>query len=248
MVLDLMIIAAIPTTIAIAEGVSERNKKQDSKKEDKLLRQFTLRCWCDGKSPGKRDIHGGAIVVGDDKVHTLTAALQSRPCNALRATAPLTRLSPQVWVQSPTASPRRRLHRFEGFYIAYPDDERPSPPMGLVTRVEDDPPLMNWLYVDRFTSEIRHGNRTASRSHRVGDWGNTNQDSGGEEASDAEDAGGVDLDGMENFVAVQPPPGDTEGRWEVFWDQEDDKLGDGKEVDGRRVLRISLERTFIGDG
>ena len=119
--------------------------------------------------------------------------------------------------------------------------------MGLVTKVTDDPPLMNWLYVDRFTSEIRHGNRTVSRDHRVGDWGNTNQDSDGEEEDDAEDAGGVDLDNEERFVAVQPDSGDTEGRWEIYWDQNDNRLGDGQEVEGRRVLRISLERKFLDE-
>ena len=142
--------------------------------------------------------------------------------------------------------PRRRLHRFEGFYIEYPDDERPPPaPMGLVTKVTDDPPLMNWIYVDRFTSELKHGNRTESRSHRVGDWGNTNQDSDGEEGDDDDDPGGIDFDKDERFVAVQPEPGDLEGRWEVYWDHNDDRLGDGQEVEGRRVLRVSLERKFI---
>ena len=264
--IGLLTLAGIPTTIAIAEGISEQHKQNDKKKDDKLLRQFTLRCWCDGKSPGKRDIHGGAIVVGDDKVSNPTILSPHLPHLPPRHALPTPHLSPrlvrcaqpplskaparpQVWVQSPRASPQRRLHRFEGFYIAYPDDERgASPPLGLVTKVTDEPPLMNWLYVDRFTSEVKHGNRSASRAHRVGDWGHTNQDSDGEEIADAEDAGGVDLDGAEQFVAVQPRPGDAEGRWEVYWDQQDDKLGEGKEVEGRRVLRISLERTFMDEG
>ena len=72
MVIGLLVIAAIPTTIAIAEGISEqKNKNKDPKKEEKLLRKFTLKCWCEGKSPGKRDIHGGAVVIGDGKVRQM---------------------------------------------------------------------------------------------------------------------------------------------------------------------------------
>ena len=144
------------------------------------------------------------------------------------------------------AQPCHLFNLFEGFYIEYPDDARPPPaPMGMVTKVTDDPPLMNWIYIDRFTSEVKHGNRSVSRDHRVGDWGNTNQDFDGEEDENTEDAGGIDLDHEERFVAVQPPPGDTQGRWEVYWDHNDDRLGNGSEVEGRRVLRISLERKFL---
>ena len=243
MVIGLLAIAGIPTTIAICEGISEKNKPKDTKKEDQLLRKFTLSCWCDGKSPGKRDIHGGKIVIGDGKVYL--GLRESARCHRPAANV----FVPQMWIQSPKAKPRRRLHVFEGFYIEYPDDERPPPaPMGMVTKVEDDPPLMNWIYIDRFTSEVKHGNRSTSRNHWVGDWGNTNQDSDGVEEDDAEDAGGIDLDDEEKFVAVQPEPGDTEGRWEVYWDQNDDRLGDGQEVEGRRVLRISLERKFLKEG
>ena len=79
MVIGLLAIAAIPTTIAIAEGISEKNKPKDPKKEERLLRKFTLSCWCDGKSPGKKDIHGGAVVVGDGKVSWLSVCFE-RSC------------------------------------------------------------------------------------------------------------------------------------------------------------------------
>ena len=149
-----------------------------------------------------------------------------------------------MWVQSNKTLPAESLHPFEGFYIEYPDEERPKPPpLGLVTKVTDNPPLMNWIYIDRETSEIRHGNRTVSRPHRVGDWGWSNDDEA--DFNDNEDPGGVEFDGEEKFVAVEPEAGDTEGRWEVWWDEHDDHLRDRPEVQERKVFGISLERKFI---
>ena len=42
MVIGLLTIAAIPTTIAISQGISEKNKPRNQKKEEQLLRKFTL--------------------------------------------------------------------------------------------------------------------------------------------------------------------------------------------------------------
>lgn len=56
---------------------------------------------------------------------------------------------------------------------------------------------------------------------------------------------------MERFVAVEPRRGSqeaAEGRWEVFWDRGDSKLGGLTVVQGRLVLRVSLERLMIDDG
>lgn len=149
-----------------------------------------------------------------------------------------------MWVQSPKAKPERRLYPFEGFYIEYPDDERPKPaPLGMVTKVASDPVLMNWIYIDRQTCQICHGNRTVSRPHRVGDWGWSNDDD--KDFNDDEDPGGVEYDGEEKFVAVEPVRGDTEGRWEVWWDEHDNHL-QGK-IMGRKVFGISLERKFVDE-
>ena len=71
MVIGLLTLAAIPSTIAIAEGISEQKNRNNAKKDEKRLRKFHLSCWCEGKSPGKSDVHQGMIVVGDEKVcHT----------------------------------------------------------------------------------------------------------------------------------------------------------------------------------
>ena len=106
---------------------------------------------------------------------------------------------------------------------------------------------MNWIYVVERTLEVKHGNRTQSRDYWVGDWGSTNDEEEEGDAEEEEDPGGLVFEGEEKFVAVEPEEGDEEGRWEIRWDENDDKLKNGKEVGGRRVLRVSLERTFIAD-
>ena len=54
------------------------------------------------------------------------------------------------------------LHAFAGFYIQYPDEDRYPPERGLVSTISDDPPMLNWIYCDRATYELRYSNRTGS--------------------------------------------------------------------------------------
>ncbi len=98
--------------------------------------------------------------------------------------------------------------------------------MGLVSQVADNPPLLNWIYVDKNTMELRHGNRSLSREHHVGPWDWTE-----------EDEAAVTFEGWEGFVAVQ----DDEGEWQLFFDRNDDGLKDFVSK-RRRKLEVTLER------
>ena len=120
-------------------------------------------------------------------------------------------------------------HPFEGFYIGYPDPDRPKPPpLGLVSTISVEPPMLNWIYVDKTTREVKYGNRTQSKAHVVGSWGSEAGEEGG--------AGGVTLEGGEGAVAVE-----TEAGWEVRWEDENGNVG----VEEKRALTISLERKFL---
>lgn len=111
--------------------------------------------------------------------------------------------------------------------------------------------MLNWIYVDSATAEVKYGNRTQSRPHWVGSWGWTGE--GGkeergkekEEEEEEEEPGGLTLDGEERFVVVGPGGEEAGGRWEVRWDQGDDLLKGVEGVGGRKVVRVSLERTFV---
>ncbi|KZF22011.1 hypothetical protein L228DRAFT_268511 [Xylona heveae TC161] len=162
--------------------------------------------------------------------------------------------------QGPTLHDLSQAHPVTAFYIVYPDEERPPPrPRGLVSTISDDPPMLNWLYADKDTMEIKYGNRTQSREHIVGPWDWT------------EDEVGLTLEGWEGFVAVEEEvkvnnggkgngdgdrdkdkdedeeadAGDErESLWAIYFDRKDDRL---RSLGGtrRKVLEISLERRMV---
>ena len=69
MVLLLPLIAAIPTTIAVSEGVASQKRENASSAEEKeQMRKFTLECYCEGRGRRVKDLHGRAIGLRDGKV------------------------------------------------------------------------------------------------------------------------------------------------------------------------------------
>jgi hypothetical protein len=114
------------------------------------------------------------------------------------------------------------------FYIDYPDNERVPIPLGLVSQVSDNPPLLNWLYLDKETMELKYGNRTTSIEHHVGPWDWT------------EDEVGIVFEGEERFTAVET----ERGQWQVYFDCDDDMLKAYVPKE-RRKLQISLERSMV---
>ncbi|KAK4694730.1 hypothetical protein P7C71_g2898, partial [Lecanoromycetidae sp. Uapishka_2] len=198
MVLELLAIASIPTTIGVTHGIASQTKEKGPALEAERLRKFTLECYCKPNSPAARAINGGKVVLRNGKLYI-----------------------------NQSMSPNG--HAFEGFYISYPDPDRPLPlPLGMVSSIGGDPPLLNWIYVDTHTREVKYGNRTQSRKHIVGSW---SWDAGAEG-----DAGGVTLAGKEGAVAV-----DTEEGWEMRWEDEN---GDVRK-EGKTRLQISLERNYV---
>lgn len=202
MVIGLLTLAAIPTTIGVAEGVNAENKDNDSETSSQTeaarMRKFTLKCYCESTSRKAKEIHDGKVVLRNDK----------------------------VYIEAQSSS---KGHTFEGFYISYPDPERPQPPpLGLVSSIASDPPTLNWIFVDKNTREVRYGNRTQSRAHIVGTWGWDAGEEGG--------PGGLTLEGEEGAVAVE-----TKDGWEVRWEDENGEVG----VEGKKRLTVSLERKML---
>ena len=149
MVLGLLTIAALPTTIGVAEGISSRNKGKDAADDEELMRKFTLECFCDAESRKRDLIHGGRVVLRNEKLY-----ISHNPAN-------------------PPSFP------FTGFYVSYPDPDRTPAQLGLVSFVSSDPPALNWIYIDKSTRNLRFGNRTQSIAHDVGSWGFESGEEGG---------------------------------------------------------------------
>lgn len=102
-------------------------------------------------------------------------------------------------------------------------------PLGLVSQVADDPPLLNWIYVDKATMELKYGNKSTSITHNVGPWDWT------------EDESVITFDGLVSFTAIEHL---TTRRWQIYVDMNDD---DFEQVvpRGRRRIRINLKRTLV---
>jgi hypothetical protein len=130
------------------------------------------------------------------------------------------------------------LHPFTGFYLDYQPEKtksdmferlnRPPKIRGLVSTISDDPPTLNWIYVDRQTRELKYGSKQAANGHLLGpfDW-------------TEDDEAGLIFEGWEGFVAVE----ESKDFWSIYYDRDDNGLKNI--INGKRVLQCSLERRVI---
>lgn len=85
--------------------------------------------------------------------------------------------------------------------------------------------MLNWIYVDRETYEVKYGVRAEAQPHLTGPFDCTKQDRR------------MMLEGWEGFVAVEEIP----GVWALYYDQDDNGLK-SKIPLGTRVLDVELTR------
>jgi hypothetical protein len=89
----------------------------------------------------------------------------------------------------------------------------------------DDPPQLNWIYVDEGSYEVKYGDKAQSREHIVGPWDCTKRDRR------------LTLEGWEGFLAVR----ESAGNWALYFDRDDDDLKDKVSPKKRRV-EVELTR------
>ncbi|CZR63563.1 uncharacterized protein PAC_13460 [Phialocephala subalpina] len=116
------------------------------------------------------------------------------------------------------------LHPFAGYYLPYPDRHE-----GLVTTITDVAPILNWIYVDKDTYEVKFGIKVDAHPNITGPFNCTRQDKR------------LTLEDWEGFVAVKQEEGEDAGMWKLYWDKDDDGLR-GKLGKGRTILEIELVR------
>ncbi|EON69019.1 hypothetical protein W97_08277 [Coniosporium apollinis CBS 100218] len=213
------IITAIPVVTGVAEGVSHQNKQNAEAAElAKRMIKFHLDVFCDAKPSVRDKVHGMTVVLKNDGLYLAPKDDAGNPL--------------------PTANDNgKATHPFMGFYIDYPDPELHPDTRGLVSTISLDPPMLNWIYMDKETQELKYGNRTQSREHIVGPWDWTSDEPGS----------GLTLDEWEGFVAVEEvnEKGKLTGEWTMYYDHYDNGLK-GK-VEGRRTLECRLERRICAD-
>ncbi|KAJ9628675.1 hypothetical protein H2203_002577 [Taxawa tesnikishii (nom. ined.)] len=196
--------------------------------------KFHLDVLCSQPSRRARELHGGIVVLRNDKLY----------------------IEEQTASRMPKTRDGNEQHPFTGFYLSYPDEDRPMT-RGLVSTVSRDPPMLNWIYVDKDTMELKYSNRSGSIAHHVGDFDWTT-----EHPTDSNPSC-VTFDGWEGFVAVEEtsnPPVSRDsslasstsrdrdgqrGEWALYFDMQDDGLKGYKM--GRRTLEVSLQRRVISD-
>jgi hypothetical protein len=114
-------------------------------------------------------------------------------------------------------------HPFAGYYLPYPD----SGHEGIVSSITDVAPIMNWIYLDRETYEVKYGVRADAQPNITGPFSCTRQDRR------------MTLEGWEGFVAVKNT--EEDGIWSLYFDRDDDGLR-RKLGPGRAVLEVELSR------
>lgn len=129
-------------------------------------------------------------------------------------------------------------HKFCGHYFTYPGEEKH---LGLVSTIMDDPPMLNWIFVDKDTGQLRYGGRKDTLEHVIGPWGW----SADEHFLVLEEHAG-------NFVTKRDKSERDEEtgkrvggrRWSVYWDPEK-KLKGAQPLRLRRRLLLGVESQYV---
>lgn len=210
MVIGLLTLTSIPTVTGVAFGVSEQRKSNQRKEDARRMVKFNIEAQSEGDTDDDRDVHGRRIVVRNDKVYLDHPDPSNRSIPAFTALA---------------------------FYIEYPELEETKHlerGLGLPTYVSANPPLLNWIYADKDTHELKYGNRSQSVEHVVGPWDWT------------EDERVILLEEKNAFVAVE----EEEGQWALYFDRDGDELAAVLEAQGKldcAFVPVSLVRRVAED-
>ncbi|KAL2853379.1 VPS28-domain-containing protein [Aspergillus pseudoustus] len=206
MVIGLLAITAIPTVTGIALGCSEQRKQNKREDDEKRMVKFytDVECFED------KELHGKRAVLRNNK----------------------------VYIDDPDSTNRKaEAHAGQAFYIDYPEPDHMKHlkrGLGLVTTIQDNPPMLNWIYADKETHEVKYGNRTQSCEHIPGPW-DWRED----------DETTITLERpSRGFYAVK----EEDGSWAVYFDRDRDELRWVMKAARRRkavVVPIRLKRSLV---
>ncbi|OCK77201.1 hypothetical protein K432DRAFT_428185 [Lepidopterella palustris CBS 459.81] len=145
------------------------------------------------------------------------SSLRSREING----RPIVLRGGKLYIDTGTSSGEPFGHQYAGYYLPYPDTKYE----GLVTTITNVAPIMNWVYVDKETYEVKYGVRSDAQPNLTGPFDCTRQDRR------------LTFDGFEGFCAVEEHP----TIWALYFDRDDDGLRSKIPI-STRVLEIELTR------
>ncbi|KAF1937693.1 hypothetical protein EJ02DRAFT_458534 [Clathrospora elynae] len=133
----------------------------------------------------------------------------------------------RLYVQLSTHEGERH-HPFSGYFLPFPNSNFE----GLVSTISDDPPQLNWIYLDTGSDspQISHGLRAEAEKGLTGPWG-------ARVCHDGEIR--FLMENWEGFVAVEIEH--TPGLWSLCFDRYDDGLK-GKVREGQKTVEVELIR------
>ncbi|TVY23798.1 hypothetical protein LHYA1_G006798 [Lachnellula hyalina] len=201
-------IAACPAIIGTTEAV--RSGQKQNAREKHRSRKANLSVSCSDPSRKARDIHGGSVVLKDKKLYVTTVNPKSK--------------FPEDF-ENDADRIQQYGHIFAGYFFPYPDSKWGRRGEGYVSTIADDPPQLNWIYVDKDTYEVKYGLRVETEGHLVGPWNVTPIDRR------------LTFDGWEGFTVVE----EGEGVWALYFDVDDDGLEEKIPAD-QRIMEVELTR------
>ncbi|KAL4909918.1 hypothetical protein BDW74DRAFT_165234 [Aspergillus multicolor] len=202
-------ITAIPTVTGIALGCSEQRKQNSREDDEKRMAKFHTDVECTEDVEEADELDGKRVVLRNNK----------------------------VYIDDPNSANRKiESHAGQAFYIDYPEPDHMKDlkrGLGLVSTIQDSPPMLNWLYCDKDTHELKYGNRTQSCEHVPAPWDWTDNETT------------IVLDRCWGFCAVKEKDEQGNWVWAVYLDRDGDELqrvlGDREGV----VVGIRLKRTLV---
>ncbi|KAF5026830.1 hypothetical protein F66182_1023 [Fusarium sp. NRRL 66182] len=194
----LLALTVCPAMLGTQEAIRQSQAK--TRREEHRGRRCNLVVSCVKPSIRSRDINNKLIVLKDSKLYIANQH-------------PLYNHDPKNNVS--------KGYALSGYFLPFPDTEYE----GLVTTISDDPPFLNWIYIDRNTYQVKYGVRADTEGHITGPFDCTKQDRR------------MTCEGWEGFCAVEELP----GIWSLYYDRDDDGLK-SKVAMGTRVLEVELTR------
>ncbi|KAI1812345.1 hypothetical protein GGS20DRAFT_25975 [Poronia punctata] len=197
---ELSFLVAFATVFGASEAI--KNIQSQARKNEHRSRKNNLVVRCVKSCQYSSILEGRRVVLSGDKLYIDTGTHHSQPFG----------------------------HPFAGYYLPYCPDSS-SGASGLVSSISsDDPPVMNWIYVDRWSHELKFGNRVWADDNWPVPWDCTRQDRR------------LTFGGWEGFLAVR----EEGGFWALYFDVDGDKLESKKEKvkvkEGVPVLEVELLR------
>ncbi|KEQ84812.1 hypothetical protein M438DRAFT_260862, partial [Aureobasidium pullulans EXF-150] len=200
-------VAACPAIIGTTEAV--RQGQQQNAREEHRGRKSNLTINLPKRNAYSKQFDGAMVVLKDNKLYIDTEH---------------SRLGANL------------AHPFSGYYLPVPwigekwKKQGFKNGEGMVTTISDDPPFLNWVYLDRNTHEVKYGIRVEAEPHHVGPWDCTPIDRR------------LTFEGWEGFIIVQED--EDSDLWALYFDRDDDGLRSEGRVGTRdkRMLEVEVSR------